>query len=376
MEKNADKEARKDKYASLHICLKKELDKYKKNSFAYAFIIVLSVAITIVLHEVQTSGSVFWGITNHIYLDIAINIALLDMIFGVIVFSLFSLLKWNHNRKDNRMKKIFEGLFKEEQNKKEEEQRDLEQIVKEKKSGEKPIYKYLSTTKHVTIFSDCHGIVQRTAEIEILDKKNFTAINYWFELDKSTIEGLKFEGDLKQMSGDGVITGADRRKKRFSGQTFVGKLFSMDKKEVINDQRELKIISVEQQANKKNFDIEFSKPTIKGNSVLKFGWAWTSDKLYPAKKEDKEKCVEKLKLVESSIIIDTETDFLKLIISFEDEIKIDEYNVPTLYRKPKGGAEKEVGILEKENDMYYVRYKRDIPNPKVGDKYTVRWDYA
>lgn len=250
-----------------------------------------------------------------------------------------------------------------------------EEKGKEKKD-KMPLYKYLNTTKHVTIFSDRHGVVQRTAEIEILDKENFSAIHYWFELDKSTIKELKFEGDLKQMHGDGIIAGTECRRKRFFGQTFVGKLFSTDNKEVLDSQRQLKIIPIEQQKNKKSFNIKFSKLTIDGNSVLKFGWAWTSYNLYPVTKKDKEeKCAEKLDSVESSIVIDTETDFLEFIISFEDGIKIDEHSVPTLHKQPQGGNEKEVGILKKENDMYYVRYKRGIPKPQIGDKYTVRWDY-
>lgn len=371
MQRNVGKETRENRYAYLYIYLKKGLDEYKKRSFIYSFIVVLPVATGSIFAIVQIEeGSVFWEITKNIYVDIGINIFLLDLILGFIIFLLFSIIRWDHNRTE----KSFKGWFKEAQIEDEEMERNLGQTVEENKP-ETPLYKYLKTTKHVTIFSDRHGVIQRTAEIEILDKKNFTAIDYWFELD-NTIKGLEFKEKLEQMQMDGVIVGAECRRRRFFGQTFVGKLFSMDNKEVLDSQRQLKVIPIEQQSNKKSFNIKFSKPIIDGNSVLKFGWAWTSYDLYPATKKDKEECVEKLDFVESSIVIDTKTDFLEFIISFEDGIKIDEYSAPTLYKKPQGGKEEEIGILTKENDMYYIRYKKGIPKPEIGDKYTVRWNYV
>jgi len=235
------------------------------------------------------------------------------------------------------------------------------------------IYKYLNFTKHVTVFSDRHGIVQGIGEIKILKDKEFTDIDYWFELGKSSMEGLKFDIDLKQMEKDLKKS----PKTRFSKQTFAGRLFSINGKEVPSNQRKLEIIPTEQQLKKKFFDIKFAKSvTILKNSVLKFGWVWTSENLFPTTKKHKENCVEKTKYIESEIKINSETDFLKFIISFEEGIEIDESNPPTLHKKIKGGTEKKIDILKKENDMYYVRYKIDIPHPKIGDKYIVRWDYT
>ncbi|MCK5123509.1 MAG: hypothetical protein KAQ87_05195 [Candidatus Pacebacteria bacterium] len=379
------KGTKEDKYASLHVYLKKGLDEYKKRNFEYSLILVSSVATCIILTVVEINGSVFLGITNNIYLDIVINIILLDIILGIIVFLLFSLLKWDHNRTSDRIKKIFKELFKEERIKEKEAKAEKELMQMSSKEQNKSniklsdgSYEFLEVTKQVTVYKNRHGIIQFNGKVRSL-KDSFNKTKHFISLDGSAMKNLEFKNfeEIKSSIHEDV-------RNRFECQTICAKIISIDKEAVaIGQEKKIEIEQIKDKGinEKKRIDckilfpseIETSKKPNKKfheNSVIEYTFGWSSHNLFPTKKEHLNSCEEisKEECVESRFDVIYPINLLKFVISFENGIKVK--NV-CIYRDGEKLEE-----LKRSDDLYYTKYTtvKDIC-PCISEEYCIRWNF-
>lgn len=235
-------------------------------------------------------------------------------------------------------------------------------------------YKFTSYHKHVTIFSDGHGIVQISPTLKV-QKDSFDKIQHFIGLSDCGLKNSK----LNPVSS--LIRRFERNKKsRFYAQTLCCKLISLNGEDIQHAERWLKIVpDKEEDSNKKRpFFIEFRKKTFNVGDEIKYRWSYSYPRLYPTKRsemykfnlgEDGERDLDYCK---ATLRLKSDIDFLAFSISLEDGIELD--RLPELWVcDQQTKKEKLVSTLRKEEDSYYTRYSTSAKNGKHGHNYILKW---
>lgn len=245
-------------------------------------------------------------------------------------------------------------------------------IQKFKREADKE-YKFTSYHKHVTVYSDGHGIVQISPTLKV-QKDSFSRIQHFLGLGDCGLKGSKLE------SLPSLTRRFEKDKKsRFFGQTLCCKLISINGKDIPHGKRRLKIVpdKEEDSDTRRPFFIEFGERRFKAGDMIRYKWGYSYPNLYPTKRSEmskfnlgedaEEKCCK------ATLHLKHDIDKLTFILSFEDGITLED-RLPELWESDqqtkKGNP---CGVLEKEEDSYYTKYSKTIKNGKHGHDYIMKW---
>ncbi|PKP59362.1 MAG: hypothetical protein CVT88_05620 [Candidatus Altiarchaeales archaeon HGW-Altiarchaeales-1] len=235
----------------------------------------------------------------------------------------------------------------------------------------KPIFqgyhKIINNISKLTIYNNGHAIEEITVTIKTLSDK-FKCRKQGFWLEKCSFK----DTNLKPLKSLNYTDAVD--KKRFFDETFYARVLSpdnifVDKVEVIND---------ETTDDKINFFICFKsrEGNIPEGTTIKYGWEWSSDNVFPFKKEQLKNGTLKENVDCATYTWETLNDYdnLEIVVNFERGYNFEEE--PSIEMYHEGGSiplRNDRKKYSKENTINYTQYKFELGEVKANRKFIVKW---